>query len=1487
MTYTSLPSFCSVTFRSVGLLSLVILGLRPSAAQVTVPYTSGIGLYSVPPGVNQVSVQCWGGGGRGSTATLTGAFGGGGGGAYAARTVSVAPGSLHLLIVGAGSTGTGPGGDSWFSNLSTVLAKGGSSAGNNNSAGANGGDASTSVGTVRHSGGKGAAGSASGAGGGGSAAGASAAGTLAVGSTGAVAPAGGGNGGNGRSGGQGDGQAGLAPGGGGGGAWRNNGVARNGGAGGNGLVLVSAPYNEGSCYTSNAEYNIIRDNGCGVGTTTRVGITRSGLPSTMGTAPGQARLMSVELIVAHTTNNDLEVRLTAPNGQVRDLVLDRFGNGDNLGNPGTCAPLVLRDGATALSNGTVNNATGPYAPEQALAGFTGNPNGTWTVSFCDDAAGAIGYVRMVRLNFCVTPDISATTNGSPVCVGTTVPLGVTATGTAPLTYVWSGTGTFLPSSISPSVTVSGAVTGSYSVTVSNACGSRTMALPVTVSSVPSATISYGPMPVCRAQGPLAVIRTGTAGGSYSAPAGLSINPTTGTIDPGASTAGTYTVSYTISGTGCTPFVAQATVVVRAAFTWYADADGDGFGDPSAAQLACNAIPGHVLNASDNCPQIFGRIGDACDDGDADTVNDEIRSSCACSGTIAPWYSRGSGSHTAAIWSQDPGGIGVAVSFDAGSQLIVQSGHTVELASDLEVADLTVQNGGMLNALVHTLRLRGEELIVNGTLDGSKALVRIEAGAPFAVSGAGTLDVRDLEIDAPAGVTQGVNMRVYGTLSLLDGAFTATANTRLVSNAAGTARLGPVGSGASYIGDLIVERYIPGGATNWRLIGSPVAGTTVLNWKDDFFTAGFPGSHYPNFYSGGQLWPSVRRYDETVGSVDINAGLIGVAGTSEALLTGRGYAAWSGDVLGGTAPFTLDVKGNPTIAHSPVSLPMSWTDSGNPAADGWNLVSVPLPSPIDFEAVQLGADVTNGYWLFDPATGNTLSWSNGVGVGAANGILQSSQGFWLKANGPAVTTTVDESAKAQAGIGGAFGGDQEQQLPILRLSLTSSVNSFSDQVAVVFAEGTPAFDAIDAQQFVFAHPSAPQIAVRSSDGVNLSIDFFGGHAEAISIPVMLNAAVTGTYTITAEMTGDHPLSCISIEDVATGTIVPFGDGASYSLTLQANDDPSMPRLMLHATAPLALDLQPATCHGANTGAATIDVGSDPVDITWNGPDGSVQTLTGVSGPVTLDALAAGSYTFTVATGAACGQLQGSFSIEQPFALEASVQAMTNTSCPNSVDGTVEVTVLGGVAPYGYQWSNGSTDAALVAGAGLYDLAVTDANGCALSITDLLIGAGDGPEAAIVAATEAFVNEPMIFTTPAEGVTSWSWSFGDGTGSTEVSPVHTYTVPGLYTVQLTVSNGTCSSTSTHEVAVESTTAVVEATVEELRAWAREGDIVVDHPRAPGSIRVEVFDAGGRLVIDQRSSGAAGRTVIRSVEGTGIFTLRITLQDQRYTARVLVAR
>ena len=202
--------------------------------------------FPVPQGVIELIVEVIGGGGKGSSrqsgsSDYTG-FGGAGGGAYSRSVIPVTPLQSYPGFVGAGSTTTSSGSDSWFiDNSATLLAKGGSSVANNATTGGSGGLASQGYGQIKFNGGNGANGGSNlPGGGGGSSAAFIGAGVNAIGGNGATAYYAGGSGGNGGpSGGSNYGSAGynlvvvaaeLTEG---------TGSTTSGGSGGNGFIRIS------------------------------------------------------------------------------------------------------------------------------------------------------------------------------------------------------------------------------------------------------------------------------------------------------------------------------------------------------------------------------------------------------------------------------------------------------------------------------------------------------------------------------------------------------------------------------------------------------------------------------------------------------------------------------------------------------------------------------------------------------------------------------------------------------------------------------------------------------------------------------------------------------------------------------------------------------------------------------------------------------------------------------------------------------------------------------------------------------------------------------------------------------------------------------------------------------------------------------------------------------------------------------------------------
>ncbi len=128
---------------------------------------------------------------------------------------------------------------------------------------------------------------------------------------------------------------------------------------------------------------------------------------------------------------------------------------------------------------------------------------------------------------------------------------------------------------------------------------------------------------------------------------------------------------------------------------------------------------------------------------------------------------------------------------------------------------------------------------------------------------------------------------------------------------------------------------------------------------------------------------------------------------------------------------------------------------------------------------------------------------------------------------------------------------------------------------------------------------------------------------------------------------------------------------------------------------------STC-GNPTGSATAIVsnGTPPYTYFW----------TDASKKATDDSLASGLYIVTVTDSNGC-QASATANIVDATAPAISVTSLTNVTCPGGNNGSITISVSGGLSPYTYYWDNGSTTQNISKlTAGPYVIEVTDANGC---------------------------------------------------------------------------------------------------------------------------------------------------------------------------------
>ncbi|MES2560956.1 MAG: T9SS type A sorting domain-containing protein [Bacteroidota bacterium] len=838
--------------------------------------------------------------------------------------------------------------------------------------------------------------------------------------------------------------------------------------------------------------------------------------------------------------------------------------------------------SSITNNGTINTANTSSTPIPTGKTWGGTINytaaiggqtivsGTYNNLRLDNTSGSQSLTSNLTVNGTLTTtaggtlDMGTRSLGGTLAVITnngTIRTARTAGGSAlPNGKTWGGTGTVEYYATTGAQTIPD---GTYNnLTISNTSGIQTvndnLVVNNTLTTTTGGTLNMGTRTL---SGNLTTI---TNNGT------IQISNTSATPVAAAKTwGGSGTVQYAVTGGGQT--------VVEGTYYNLTSSNSSGTNTASGNLVVNGTLTtttGGILSL--NTYTLSGTLNTITNNGRVRTANTSaspLTAGKTWNGTVE--YSAGSGAQTIANGTYN-------------NLLMSNSSGTQSLNGPTTVGGTMTFSGGKLTIGSNTLN-------INGTLSGHSATASLVANGSsnLVIGGSGALGanlffdqtnpgtsnrLNDITYNrASQTITLGNALQVIGTVTPTAGTFATGNLLTLTSTATATARIA-AGSGSYITGNLTAERYIPSVARRFRFMASPVSGSTLADWKNEIYITGAGGATN-GFDPTATNAPSVYYYDESIPGDNNTNGWVAATNTNLALTPGKGFRVFiRGDrsdpnVLTGTtgtqAAVTMNVI-NPVNTGN-VTMPVSFTSSGNASYDGWSFVGNPYPSPIDWNAFHDAGRTGSAFdysgtdyahldaviYIYDPAVNGYTSFNafSGAHTGSmTNGVIPSGGAFWVKAAAVSPAMTMKEVYKTGTASTGAVFKTQEQDQFTIKL-LSSVDEKLYDEAAIKYVtEATGGFDAYDIRKMFGAEVN---IASVGTDGSILSANYKPFNGKSDTIMLSMGVAKSGAYTFefsnTSLLVSGVPVYLI---DAFTQTVVDLTTTSTYTFSIDKDNATSL-------------------------------------------------------------------------------------------------------------------------------------------------------------------------------------------------------------------------------------------------------------------------------------------------------------------------------------------
>ncbi|MFN8323097.1 MAG: gliding motility-associated C-terminal domain-containing protein [Chitinophagales bacterium] len=294
---------------------------------------------------------------------------------------------------------------------------------------------------------------------------------------------------------------------------------------------------------------------------------------------------------------------------------------------------------------------------------------------------------------------------------------------------------------------------------------------------------------------------------------------------------------------------------------------------------------------------------------------------------------------------------------------------------------------------------------------------------------------------------------------------------------------------------------------------------------------------------------------------------------------------------------------------------------------------------------------------------------------------------------------------------------------------------------------------------------------------------------------------------------------------------------------------------------------ASCNGGNNGAInlTVNGGTAPYTYNWGG---GITTQNRTN-------LVSGLYTVTVTDNATCTSLN-STTVNQASAIAVS-STTTNVACNGGNNGSINLTISGGISPYTFNWGGGiTTQNRTNLTAGSYTVTITDNALCTTTHSaNVSQSTTITVNATVTNATCNGGNNGSITTTVSGGTAPYSFNWGSGITTQN----RTNLIANNYTVTVTDNSG-CSSSSISTVTEPSAITISPIVTNVACAGGNTGAINIS---VTGGTSPYTFNWGGGITTQNRINVAAGSYTVSVNDNAGCSATNTSIINQNVSLTI----